>query len=215
MADASSHSERTLFALAAAGFAALAEAVPADGWDRPALGVWTVRELVGHTTRALTTVESYRGRRTDGPPLDGPVAYITAAAAEPSGSAGRAARDEAIAARGRESAAALGDDPAGGVAGVVERVRALVDQLADDTPMGTAAGPMTLAGYLPTRTLELTVHSLDLCRALDVAEPEGLRPAIEASLVLAARAAAAEGHGAAVLLALCGRGPLPEGFAVI
>lgn len=30
-----------------------------DTWDDPGLGAWTVRDLVGHTSRALSTVDSY------------------------------------------------------------------------------------------------------------------------------------------------------------
>ena len=40
-------------------FIATVARVPADEWDRPGLGEWSVRALVGHTSRALLTVETY------------------------------------------------------------------------------------------------------------------------------------------------------------
>jgi hypothetical protein len=48
---------------------------------------------------------------------------------------------------------------------------------------------MPLAGYLPTRTFELAVQSLDLTRALRLDIPDALRPAIAASCELAGRLA--------------------------
>ena len=44
------------FRLAAAHAVRLTAAVPADAWDDPALGQWTVRSLVGHLGRAMSTV---------------------------------------------------------------------------------------------------------------------------------------------------------------
>ena len=40
--------------------------VRSDQWEELALGVWNVRDLVGHTSRAMLTVEQYAtvGRRT-------------------------------------------------------------------------------------------------------------------------------------------------------
>ena len=34
--------------------------VPADSWSEPALGVWNVRDLAGHASRAMLTVEQCR-----------------------------------------------------------------------------------------------------------------------------------------------------------
>jgi hypothetical protein len=34
-------------------------------WDEPGLGVWTVRDLVGHTSRSLLTVEAYLDKPAD------------------------------------------------------------------------------------------------------------------------------------------------------
>ena len=49
---------RTAFA-DAAGWFVRTTALVGDRWDRPGLGEWDVRALVGHTSRALLTVETY------------------------------------------------------------------------------------------------------------------------------------------------------------
>lgn len=208
-------SARRGFRRAAEGFAELVAGIPAGAWDGRGLGVWSVRELVGHASRALTTVEQYVGRSADGPPVDGPVGYYLAIGGQAPGSPERTAREEAIAERGRQSVASLGDDPATAVAALVHRVLSLVDGWADDAPVASPAGPMTLVDYLPTRTFELAVHSLDLARATGVPVPEEMDLAVTASLRLAVAIAVAGGAAEEVLLALCGRGRLPAGFTVV
>ncbi|MFT3971516.1 MAG: maleylpyruvate isomerase N-terminal domain-containing protein [Micropruina sp.] len=47
---------------AAEAFVALVSEIPHDAWERPALGVWDVRSLVGHTARAVTTAHDYLSR---------------------------------------------------------------------------------------------------------------------------------------------------------
>ena len=54
---------RARYAGAAQAFLELAGQVPHQAWSRPALGEWDVRALTGHTSRALTTVETYLGTR--------------------------------------------------------------------------------------------------------------------------------------------------------
>ena len=36
--------------------------IPGEAWDRPGLGEWDVRALVGHTGRAFVTVLTYLDR---------------------------------------------------------------------------------------------------------------------------------------------------------
>ena len=48
------------FADAAYWFLALTGGV-GERWQEPGLGDWNVRDLVGHTSRSLLTVESYLG----------------------------------------------------------------------------------------------------------------------------------------------------------
>ncbi len=206
---------RSSFRSARDGFVELVDALPRTRLDEPALGQWCVRDLVGHASRALSTIEEYCGREGDGPPVEGPAAYFASVGAAPSGSDARRRRDESIAQRGRAAGAVLGDDPAAAIRALAARVGALVDASGDDTPVATAVGQMTLRGYLPTRTFELVVHSLDLAGACGLAVPEVLGPAIIASTVLAGEIASRRRDAATALLALCGRGALPEGYSVV
>ena len=53
MHDITSASTRDCFAAATACFVELVARVPDSGWDDPALGVWNVRDLVGHVAGPL------------------------------------------------------------------------------------------------------------------------------------------------------------------
>ena len=50
---------------AAEAFVALVSELHHDDWDRPGLGVWDVRSLVGHTGRAVVTVLDYLPHTAD------------------------------------------------------------------------------------------------------------------------------------------------------
>ena len=201
---------RVPFALAAQGFVAVAESVRPEDWARPALGVWTVRDLTGHTGRALQTVELYLdpGAGESTPDLTGPTEYYARAAAA-------LADPAAVAERGRQAGAALGDDPASTVVSMAHRVVALVDDSAEHALVRTPVGTIRLRDYLPTRTFELVVHSLDLAAAVGAAVPDVLRGPVGTCLHLAADLASVRGDGPDVLLALTGRRSLPDGFSVV
>ena len=126
----------------------------AGRWDEPALGQWTVRDLVGHTSRALLTVETY---------LDQPVASVTVSASVDYFRLALAAAGDpaAVARRGVDTGRALGADPAAQVAQIAERVLSRVHATGPQSLAATPVGEMTLANYLPTRTFELTVHTCD------------------------------------------------------
>ena len=202
---------RQSFRDAAGAFADVVAAVRPDDWTKPGLGVWTVRDLAGHTSRALVTVETYLDAATTAhePALAGALDYFRAV------TSGLADAD-AIAERGRQAGAALGDDPHATVAALAGRILALVDGSPDDALVTTSMGrTMTLVGYLPTRTFELVVHTLDLAAATGVAVPDALAVPLRASLHLAADLADLHGRAADVLLALTGRRPLAQGFSVL
>ena len=187
-------------------FIATVARVPADGWDRPGLGEWSVRALVGHTSRALLTVETYLAAGAARVDVPGPVEYFLVALAT--------ADHGAIAERGRQAGAALGDDPAGAVRALTERVVARVQCAADTDLVGTPAGGMTLIAYLPTRVFELAIHTLDLAVALGVAA--SLPDATAAvTLDLVAALARRRGRDTELLLAATGRGALPTGYTVL
>lgn len=202
---------REAYGLAADFFVGMARLVPADAWERPGLGVWTVRALTGHASRALTTVEAYLDAPVARVDLAGPADYFLAASAAGASQVGGAAQ---IAERGRLAGAALGDDPAGAVRAAAMRVVARVDREPDDAILGTPVGGMRLIDYLPTRILELTIHTLDLAAAIGrEAEPPGL--ATEVTFEVVASLARRRGQAGALLLAATGRGPLPAGFSVL
>ncbi|CAN5893370.1 hypothetical protein BH20ACT6_BH20ACT6_16430 [soil metagenome] len=179
-----------------------------DGrWDSPALDQWTVRDLVGHTSRALLTVETYLGHDATGVDVQTPEDYFRRALT----SVGDPA---AVAQRGRDAGAALGPHPADSVAEIATRVLATVRVAAEDDLVATPVGGMRLVDYLPTRTFELTVHTCDLAAALD--EPlEVPAAAAAASIHLLGGLAAGGGQAGPLLLAATGRTPLPTGFTVL
>ena len=80
--------------------------------------------------------------------------------------------------------------------------------------MTTPFGTMTLTAYLPTRAFELTVHGLDLARAVEVAPCTDLALAARAALSLVAALATTD-QAVSALLALTGRHGLPEGFSLL
>ncbi len=102
-------------------------------WDAPGLGQWSVRDLVGHTSRALITVENYVDRPQPVVEVGSPRRYfemIFAAGGD----------DDAVAQRGRDAGQALGPDPAGAVADIADRVIALVARSDGDAIAGTPVG---------------------------------------------------------------------------
>jgi Mycothiol maleylpyruvate isomerase N-terminal domain len=196
---------RRAFADAAEYFVRTA-ALVGDRWDRPGLGEWDVRALVGHTSRSLLTVETYLGR---------PAASVALAAAADYFRATRAAAaDRAVATRGRDAGVALGADPAAAVAEIAARVLPLVDARDGTERVSTIVGGMRLVDYLPTRTFELTVHTADLAAALEVPVDVPATSARQA-LHLVADLAVADGLAGPLLRAATGRPGLPPSFSVL
>jgi hypothetical protein len=196
---------RAAFADAAGWFVRTAARV-GDRWDRPGLGEWDVRALVGHTSRALATVETYLAR---------PAAAVdVASAADYFRATHAAAADPAVAARGRDAGAALGSDPAAAVAQLATRVLALAAAQDGTALVTTIAGGMRLADYLPTRTFELAVHTADLAIVLGM-PPDVPATAAAQALGIVADLALAGGLAGPLLLAATGRPGLPAGFSVL
>lgn len=198
---------RHAFQQAAGFFLQAVEQIPEDCWDAPGLGVWTVRDLVGHTCRAITTVETYSAQPAGRVELARPVDYMMRAMetwAEPG----------AVAERGRRAGRELGEKPALTVRETAERVLARLDQMPDSAILGVPVGGMRLIDYLPTRVFELTIHTLDIAAAIgrDVEPPQS---AMKMTLYLLADRALRLGQGPALALATTGRQPLPEGFTLL
>jgi uncharacterized protein (TIGR03083 family) len=199
----------TTYQQAAYGFADLVDEIGDADWTAPALGDWDLRALVGHTSRALITVRTYLQHRTDVAVVAGPAQYLAGAVR-----GGEVTDPHAVARRGREAGAALGTEPATTVRALVEDVVESVYAVDGDPIIETIAGGMRLSHYLPTRTFELAVHSLDIAAAADL-ETTLAGPVLAEALALAVQAAQLGGDGQELLLALSGRRRLDEGFSVV
>lgn len=199
-----------LFGLAARWYAGTVRLIDAEQWGEPALGEWNVRDLVGHTLRAFTTIEDYLVRPPEADDLaidlDDAAEYFTTGLATPG-------IDAVVADRGREAGSALGDDPVATVEATVERVLDLLDGLPDGCVARTGFGVLLFEDYLDTRIVELVLHTLDLRAALGLPLDPPAGPARVVLHVLA-DTIGRDDRGPA-LLALAGRRPLPDGFTAL
>jgi hypothetical protein len=160
-----------------------------DDFARPALGSWTVADLTEHLLRALRTPLTYLGRPTPDPGLpvlSGPSSYFLAAMARRS--TDPEAADQAIEARGRMELDGI--DPSRYGAIYSDAVGQLEEKLGGD--------------YLPSRTLEATIHGMDLARATESAWIVPAR-AFHATLRLFSDLALETGRGEDLVMALPGR----------
>lgn len=132
-----------------------------EQWAKPGLGEWTVTELVAHLVRAADRTSAYLEQPVTGDePVCDRVSYfdfdVTAAAA-------------AVAQRSKDDATRIGISALPATfeqawIRTAEQVRALpAGHL-----MNSLRGPMQVREYLGTRVLELTIHHMDLARALGV-----------------------------------------------
>ncbi len=192
------------FEEAAQAFVDLVGQVRGD-WDRPGLGRWDLRALVGHTARALVTVSTYLDRPAGSVALESASAYLGAVGATDA---------EAVFARGVAAGADLGDDPYASVTATAERAVERVRAGDPEALIETVGGGMHVADYLPTRTLELVVHGLDLAAALGL-DPEVPTAALREAAGLAMQVALDRGRGADLLLTLTGRADWPADLVVI
>ena len=184
----------------------VAERIPSEGWEKPGLGEWTVRELLSHVVGAVEAPIAYAGQA--GPiDMDDAAEYYISAMASPS-------IHQEVAERARQGVERLGDDPASALRTVAARTVAALEEFADDDPMSTSFGTVRLVDYLPTRILEVVVHTLDIAAAAGIpVEPPP--DALRVSLALLGDIAVRQGEGAMLALALSGRRSLPEGYNVL
>lgn len=188
-------------------FGSVVDKVDIDGWEAPALGEWCVRDLTGHTYRSFTTVLSYSARPGDKVELERPVDYFLKAfegLADP----------KQVAERGRAAGLEIIDDPKMMVRGFAMYVENKLDELSDDHIMATPVGGMRLIDYLPTRTFELMIHTMDLAIALGVND-EPPENGMEATLQILGQLALHRGHAPRLILATTGRHVLPDGFSLL
>jgi len=200
-------SERETYLATARAFADQVRRLPLEAYDGPGLGDWDLRALVGHASRSLVTVLTYLDQPADEATVRSAADYYLAI-----GGADVEVGD--VTARGVAAGAAMGEDPAGFVGGLLEDVTGKLAAYDDDFVLTTIAGGMTLQAYFPTRTFELVVHGLDIAHATDV-PIELPEHAIAEAVALAGNVAARTGRGAGLLMAMTGRRPLPDGFSVV
>jgi uncharacterized protein (TIGR03083 family) len=185
----------------------LITATPHRMWDGPGLGEWTLRDLVGHTSRSLVTVIDYLARPVAEEAVPSASAYLTAISAGTFDAA-------AVTERGRQAGLDLGDDPASRFGRLVDEAVRVAEATDPDLIVHTIVGGMRVAAYLPTRTFELCVHGLDIAAATGI--PVDLpAQAVEEASALAAVSAAERGLGPDLLLAMTGRRTLPQGFSIV
>jgi uncharacterized protein (TIGR03083 family) len=169
--------------------------VAAGDWERPGIGEWSVRELVAHANRAQTTVVDY---------IEHPQAPVAPGSDYFS--------DASISARAKQAVVDLADDPAAAVRAAADAAVGLVGRSGPETPVGMPMATITLAQYLPSRTAELVIHALDVGRAVGQ-ELEVPASALQECLRFVAQRAGQKA-GLDVVLALTGRGSLPDGFSI-
>jgi uncharacterized protein (TIGR03083 family) len=197
------------YRLAAHCFADLVDTIDANSWDDPGLGEWNLRALVGHTARALSTVVTYLKQPAAEERITSTAQYY-AFVRQYSRDAGAGT----VADRGRVAGAGLGEDPARAVRALMNDALTALDAASGDPIIETLGGGMRLSAYLPTRTFELAVHLGDIAAAITepVAIPD---PVLEEALGVAVSVATLFGDGPALLRALTGREPLPDGFSIV
>ncbi len=195
---------RAAFQEGAATLMATLRAIGPEHWDRQgALGDWSVRELTAHTLRAFITIDGYLSAQptTDRVLADASEYYQTVLA--------DVGVHQGVNARARQAGRQL-IDPLGEAESTIAQVLALVASTADDEPVNTFAGQITLIEYLATRVVELGVHTLDLQRATDQL-PE-LHPDTSAVVLGVLTQLASP---VSLILALTGRASLPSEYNVL
>ena len=188
-------------------FTGVVDKVDLDGWEAPALGEWCVRDLTGHTYRAFTTVLSYSAKPGDAVELERPVDYFLKAfegLADP----------KQVAERGRAAGLEIIDDPKMMVRGFAMYVKNKLGELSDDHIMATPVGGIRLIDYLPTRTFELIIHTMDLAIAAGV-DDEPPEKGLETTMQILGQLAVHRGQAPGLILAATGRHVLPQGFSVL
>jgi uncharacterized protein (TIGR03083 family) len=209
--DSSAHA-RASFRASADAFIATVEQITPDDLSRPGLGSWSVLELLAHATRAFLTIRQMLAAGAGGTPPEGsgllaaPADYFRALPDDPS-------VHEQIAQRGVDTVAALGPDPITGAVLIAREVLTQVEVTPDDALIVHSSGYADFIVYLPTRTLELVVHTLDLQRATGQefrVDPVALQDTLHMLVDTADRA-----DPVALLLALTGRQQLPASFNIL
>lgn len=199
---------RDAFAAAASVFEDTVRAIDEQQLTEPGLGEWTVLQLLAHTCRAFLTIEQTLSAVDErSPPIPDTATYFRVALDQ------NPAIHAQIAARAADTVPALGVQPLTGALDIAGRARALVDATPDEASVAHFTGRMRFIDYLPSRIVELVLHTLDLQRATRQplrAAPDALAITLGIVTALADRA-----DPIALALAITGRAELPHGFNVL
>ncbi|HET9600086.1 MAG TPA: maleylpyruvate isomerase N-terminal domain-containing protein [Acidimicrobiales bacterium] len=193
---------RSAFTDAAAVFLATVAAVADDQWEQPGVGEWTVRELTAHAIRSFETLERLCDTAAATPVVESASAYYRVVAELPDVHRG-------VAQRAREAAARL-VEPVRSAGTAAERALDRLAATPDDHVGESFVGPMRFGDYLPTRLVELGIHTLDLQGSTGQTLT---LPRSAVGVILGVLADLTDGP--TVLLALTGRRPLPAGFNLL
>ena len=184
--------------------------VPAHKWDALALGEWSARDLAGHASRGLTTIVSYAEK----PALHRDITTTAGYYHQVFDPSRGYADPKAIAQRGRDAGRDLGSDPSLAVQRIVAESLAALARMADAAILTTPFGTTGLLDYLPTRVVEVTIHTIDLARATGVdATPP--RDALALTLHTLADVALVMDNALPIIFAITGRAPLPPRFSLL
>jgi uncharacterized protein (TIGR03083 family) len=198
----------TDFDTAAHSFLDLVARVTVSQWNEPALGVWDVRSLVGHTARAILVVEQYL--------LADPASEVTTPDAEAYyiDVLGEHADNDAIAGRGVAAGKALTEDSGTEFEAALDRALILIAANGPDRVIAIGPIGIPLGEYLKTRVFELVVHGMDIAKATN--QEHGFPAHVVANVAdLAARVAVRKGDGEDILFALTGRRPLRPRYSIL
>ena len=199
---------RDAFAAATNMFEDTVRAIEEKQLSQSGLGEWTVLQLLAHTCRAFLTIEQTLSAVDEQSPLlPDTVTYFRVALDQ------NPAIHAQIAARPADTVPALGAQPLTGALTIASRGRAVVDATPDDASVAHFTGRMRFIDYLPSRIVELVLHTLDLQQATHQplrAAPDALAITLSIVTALADRA-----DPIALALAVTGRADLPHGFNLL
>jgi uncharacterized protein (TIGR03083 family) len=195
------------FRQAAQFFASTVEKISPRQWNEAALGVWTVRDLVGHTCASFARVAEFSQQRANRIDIESAAQhYHVSLSAE--------GVDDAIAERGRLAGNGLGDDAITTTRTGIEAALAALETTPENAIIEYPNGGIKLEHYLETRVLELMVHTMDIQTAIGI-EMDPPRQALSCTLHLLADLAVDSRFGGQLALLATGRRVVPQGFSVL
>ena len=193
--------QRKIFRIAVEEVAALLNG--ATDLSVPGLGTWDLRGLAGHFLRAVRTpLEYLRQPIPEGAPLPSAAAYVTSYLEWRTANPAQA--DAAVAARGVAELEGVSSSPGDAIRSAAAD---LDDELLQQQPtrlVPTRFGPMRLSDYLRTRGMEVTIHGLDIARAIDATWTPPT-PILADTVALLSEVALMTGTASELLLVLSGR----------